>query len=659
MSVANKLLQAAAGGASDPVYVDDLFSTTLYTTIVKSSGYTDINTGVDCNTDGGMVWLKNRSFSSTNHGIFDTERTNGYYLPVNSNDNGGNIAIASASSPFIRTTGIRFTASGGTVNHNWFNREYAENVIWSFKRQEKFFDIVTYSGDGVSGRNISHNLGSVPGMIIVKRTSASENWMCYHRALDSSSPENYYIDLDRDAARDTLTEGWKNTAPTSDVFTVGNHDRVNASGHTYVAYLFAHNEQEFGEDSDEAIIHCGSYVADSTNGVAINCGFEPQWVLVKNVGAGRDWWLFDSMRGFTNQGTNDYLRPNLNNAGGTLTNDAIRPTATGFEVGPTVDNYSVNGDTHIYMAIARPHKPASEFAATDLFTPLANPGNSSEPYWTANHVIDAFWQKNTTSGGWYIGNRLTQGRELQFDSTAVEGGAGNHMFDYQTGVGAGASGTNAFRYLLRRAKGFFDIVSYKSNGSAATHSHNLGVVPELMFIKARSGAGDSWVIWDKNADLSTSTPLFADFTQARRYAKQSVNATAPTASVFSVGAAGYSTGTNGETYLVYLFASVAGISKIGTYSGTGSDVNVDCGFSAGARFVLIWRTDSSGPGWYVYDSVRGIVAGNDPYYLLGSNAAQVTDTDYIDPLNAGFTVTSSAPAALNNNGGTYAFLAIA
>jgi hypothetical protein len=310
------------------------------------------------------------------------------------------------------------------------------------------------------------------------------------------------------------------------------------------------------------------------------------------------------------------------------------------------------------MAIARPHKPASEFAATDLFTPLANPGNSSEPYWTANHVIDTFWQKNTTSGGWYIGNRLTQGRELQFDSTAAEGGAGNHMFDYQTGVSAGASGTNAFRYLLRRAKGFFDIVAYTGTGSATTISHNLGVVPELIWIKGRSEA-DSWVIWDKNADLSTSTPLFSDFTQARRYNKLSVNATAPTASVFSIGSAGYSTNSNGATYITYLFASVDGISKVGTYTGTGGNVDVDCGFSAGARFVLIWRTDSSGPGWYVYDSVRGIVAGNDPYYLLGSNAAQVTNTDYIDPLNAGFTVTSSAPAALNNSGGTYAFLAIA
>jgi hypothetical protein len=135
------------------------------------------------------------------------------------------------------------------------------------------------------------------------------------------------------------------------------------------------------------------------------------------------------------------------------------------------------------------------------------------------------------------------------------------------------------------------------------------------------------------------------------------NDTAPTNQVFSVGSDGYINGSS-DLYIIYLFASVAGISKVGSYTGTGSDLNVDCGFSAGARFILIKRTDSSG-GWYVYDSLRGIVAGNDPYLLLNSTAAQVTNTDYIDPLSSGFTVTSSAPAGLNASSGTYIFLAIA
>jgi hypothetical protein len=135
------------------------------------------------------------------------------------------------------------------------------------------------------------------------------------------------------------------------------------------------------------------------------------------------------------------------------------------------------------------------------------------------------------------------------------------------------------------------------------------------------------------------------------------NSTAPTATQFTVATDNAVNGST-KTYIAYLFATLDGISKVGTYSGTGYAVNVDCGFTAGARFVLIKRTDSNAD-WYVWDSTRGIVSGNDPYWLLNSSAVQVTNTDYIDPLNAGFTVTSSAPAALNTSGGTYLFLAIA
>ena len=73
--------------------------------------------------------------------------------------------------------------------------------------------------------------------------------------------------------------------------------------------------------------------------------------------------------------------------------------------------------------------------------------------------------------------------------------------------------------------------------------------------------------------------------------------TTPTASVFSLGNQGgggtYRINGSGSTYIAYLFATVAGISKIGSYTGTGSDLNVDCGFSAGAKFVLIKRTDGT------------------------------------------------------------------
>jgi hypothetical protein len=60
----------------------------------------------------------------------------------------------------------------------------------------------------------------------------------------------------------------------------------------------------------------------------------------------------------------------------------------------------------------------------------------------------------------------------------------------------------------------------------------------------------------------------------------------------------------------------------------------------------------------VYDSARGISSGNDPYLLINSTAVEVTGTNYVDTFASGFTLTATAPAGLNANGGSFIFLAI-
>jgi hypothetical protein len=125
------------------------------------------------------------------------------------------------------------------------------------------------------------------------------------------------------------------------------------------------------------------------------------------------------------------------------------------------------------------------------------------------------------------------------------------------------------------------------------------------------------------------------------------NDTAPTSTVFTVGT---SNSASSQTYVIYLFTTCAGVSKVGSYTGTGTTQTINCGFTAGSRFVMIKRTDSTGD-WYYWDSARGIVSGNDPYLLLNSTAAEVTSTDYVDTDSAGFEISSTAPAAINASGG--------
>jgi hypothetical protein len=138
---------------------------------------------------------------------------------------------------------------------------------------------------------------------------------------------------------------------------------------------------------------------------------------------------------------------------------------------------------------------------------------------------------------------------------------------------------------------------------------------------------------------------------------------AVTSTTFNVGSStGYSSIANvnasGDTYICYLFATLAGVSKVGSYTGTGALQTVNCGFTSGARFVMIKRTDTSGD-WFVYDSAQGISSGNDPYLRMNLDAVQVTGTNYVDTTSVGFQVTAAAPVGLNASGGTYIFLAIA
>ena len=196
---------------------------------------------------------------------------------------------------------------------------------------------------------------------------------------------------------------------------------------------------------------------------------------------------------------------------------------------------------------------------------------------------------------------------------------------------------------------------YTGTGANTTQAHNLGVAPDLIIVKARSALG-GWNVY--SSALTNAQYILLDSTAGRvSGATNRWNSTSPTASVFSLGT---STDVNGSgtTYVAYLFGTIGGVSKSGGYTGTGAAQIIDCGFTTGARFVMIKRTDAIG-GWYVWDSARGITAGNDPFLFMDSTAAENTTTDYINAASAGFEITSTAPIAINAAGGSYLFLAIA
>lgn len=632
-------LQATSGAASYdafgggvavvPNYIEDVFSTYL---LVGNATTTTINNGIDLSGKGGLVWLKDRTGAGY-HSLGDTARS-GKRLFSNTSD-----AEVSAN-PFA------FTSTGVTLNGAYLDsgRNF---VTWTFRKQPKFFDVVTYTGNGTAGRTVAHNLGSVPACIIVKNTSASGDWWnVYHRSLGATKA----LFLNDTQAAGTYANVWNNTEPTSTVFSLGTSGEVNRNGDSFVAYLFAHDAGGFGLTGTDNVISCGSVVGASQ--VEVNLGWEPQWILVKNSSASQDWWLVDNMRGLPVQDTSSAynasnLRPNLSDA--ETTGFSIAPSATGFKA-----NVLTSGQTYIYIAIRRgPMKVPS--TGTSVF---AIDQNTSSPFaMTSGFPVDSWWYGDRSgSSKWFDFDRLRGNFYLQQNTTAAES-AFTVKFDNMTGVALTSSNATGYiQYAFKRAPSFFDEVCYTGTGSARTVSHNLAAVPELMIVKCRSNAIDGWMVYSAALPASSKMILNRDYGELGGETT-TWNSTRPTASVFSVGTEA-NVNNSGYTYVAYLFATCAGVSKVGSYTGTATTKQIDCGFTAGARFVLIKRVDSTGD-WYVWDTARGIVSGNDSYLLLNSTAAEVTNTDYIDTYSAGFEISSTAPAAINANGGSFIFFAVA
>jgi hypothetical protein len=644
------MMQAAAGAAGGGgEYIEDVFSTYLYT----GNGSTQtITNGIDLDGEGGLVWLKTRGPTGNGHVLYDTERgaypTAGY-LTTN-NTAAPSVTVAGEFGRLTSFNSDGFTLGQASIT-DVINGNGATFASWTFRKAPKFFDVVTYTGTGVN-RTVSHNLGSVPGCIIVKRTDNTGDWQVYHRA-NTANPETDYLVLNTTAATADSNTRWNDTQPTSTVFSLGTEATVNANGGTYVAYLWAHDAGGFGDDGSENVITCGSFTGNST----VTLGYEPQFVMYKATNTTSDWYMFDTMRKMETQSVTcaNILRANTSQAE-SGSGDWASVTATGF-----INTPPEGAQTYIYIAIRRgPMKTPT--AGTEVFGLNARTGTGADATVTGSAgVSDAVIVKNRGSAvASLFSSRLTGTGYLVTSTQAGEVAAGTTIlqanpWDVMDGVKVGttstitnASANTYINYLFGRAPGFFDVVCYTGTGSATTFNHNLGVVPELMIMKKRSATDDWGVYAGDNTDF-----LLLNTTAATADDNTYWNDTSPTSTVFSVGT-NADVNTSAATYVAYLFASLAGVSKVGSYTGNGTSVTVTTGFQP--RFILVKRTDSTG-NWIVGDSARGLPAGDDPFFLLNTDAAETTNQDWVDVSATGFTVNETAANA-NVSTATYIYLAI-
>lgn len=327
-------------------YFDVLTYSGSKTTTEGTTGDHDSKTGLDFDPD--LVWLKARNEGTFSHLLLDTVRGND--KNIFSNNTGAETAPAALTSGSLveMTTGGFVVQRGSGSGTPWRNvNESGYNyVAWCWKEDNtKGFDIVSYTGNGAASQNISHSLGQVPELIIVKNRDASWGWFTYHVGTDATAPEDYRIQLDLTNGRTDATQ-WNDTAPTTTQFSLGNGStfpEVNGSGVNYIAYLFA---------SVPGLIKVGYYIGNGvSDGPFVYTGFKPRYIMFKRVDSTGWWNILDTERSPRNEVINDMLFAQSSSAeGGSGYNHDI--LSNGFKI--RTNGVDVNATTgrYIYLAIA-------------------------------------------------------------------------------------------------------------------------------------------------------------------------------------------------------------------------------------------------------------------------------------------------------------------
>jgi hypothetical protein len=314
MNLLRRAIIQAIGG---PLDISDVFSVDLLT------ASTSVVNGVNLSGDGGMVWLKSRD-NNQNHFLMNTVSPT-VYLSTNTTAAG--------------ISGVNIVSSFNTDGYSVGTTPSGDVAGWTFKKSPKFFDVIEYLGDGAN-RAIPHGLGLQAGIAIIKHNDGAGNndWSVQH--VSRGGLVKTRVNL---TDSEIVTGNWNDITMDADNIYLGAGVNVNSSGLNYTMYIFAH------DDSDEGVIQCGQYTGNGVSGTnEIALGWQPQYVMVKNVSGSGSWNVFDHLRGVPPFKGN--LLSNLS-IGEQDSSSYVSVTPTGFIVIGTGSDMNANGDDYIYMAI--------------------------------------------------------------------------------------------------------------------------------------------------------------------------------------------------------------------------------------------------------------------------------------------------------------------
>jgi len=294
--------------------------------------------------------------AAATHNIWlDTVRGVAADKMLTSNTNGAEGVEDGASYGYLTSaTGGFNLVSGSHGTYPWVQMNYSGgykfiNWCWN-KSATAGFDIVSYTGNGTSGKTVPHGLNTVPDVIIVKRRDATASWQVYHSSLGPTK----FCDISSAQYVETSTNRWNDTAPTSSVFTLGDNSNVNSNTNTYIAYLWSAvaGYSSFGQYDGNG----------GTDGNMVYTGFKPAWVMVKHshTSGSEQWQVFDNVRDTENVNTH-VLPMSLSQAETTDDGDRYMDfLSNGFKLRGGDGSTNDGSYPYIYMAFAdQPFKYAN------------------------------------------------------------------------------------------------------------------------------------------------------------------------------------------------------------------------------------------------------------------------------------------------------------
>ncbi len=628
-------------GSFQPVVADPYYNG------VARSGSAGAATVVDGVIGGADLVISKRRNGIVANAIFDRVRG-----PLNRLTSTSTAVEAVDTDTLTAFTGTGFTVGADTPKV--INAPIsAAFMYWCFKEAAEFLDIQEYTGNNLFSKTITHGLTVPPELVIGKSETNAQLWPVYHSGAGGRD-----LVFNTNASSTAPTGNYKSTA--SSVST-GLWQGVVAGNGIYVAFqkgAASANSVQVSTDGKNWTDHTVTTMPVS----GVNTGFISMvFCSFLNLFVGIGYTSsFTSPDGVAWTKGTDY--------GFSVTAKEQMVASTGSIlvglVGGLDTMTSTDGLVWALHAGALTSAQNAIVGGGGTFVTLPTSGGTQAFYsddglaWTATTTPlgSRNYRHIAYGGGAFIAASATTGVPPA-DKTnqlvrSVDAGRTWQAITVATSLSWGGVAYGGGTWLIGGADS-------SSSGGVITNIVNVSYDGGNTWSVKTLTSSAYWMFWTWDAVggfVGRSFAVGSTLSQSAEVAQGSAYFFNPTSTTIDVGAAINAL----QDYVLYLWASKPGVSKVGTYIGNGTSININCGFASSARFVMIKKLDSFG-SWLVWDSTRGINAGAavDPFIALEQTSQEYTTDNAMAPFASGFTALQTTASNINVSGGQYAFIAIA